>query len=109
TLSTPRDLWSEQDAREWWTATTNSIRHALTAAGVSGADVEPSGLTVHIGGLVVLDQERQILGPAVLWNDQRCGAECDQIRARVGPERLIKITGNDALTGFTAPNILWIA
>jgi xylulokinase len=108
TLSTPRDLWSEQDPREWWAATTNSIGQALTAAGVSGADVESIGLTGQMHGLVVLDQERQILRPAILWNDQRCGAECDQIRARVGPERLIKITGNDALTGFTAPKILWI-
>ena len=105
-LSTPRDLWSEQEPREWWQATANSIRQAL--AGSSGKEIAAIGLTGQMHGLVVLDQEGEVLRPAILWNDQRCGAECDEIRARVGRERLIQITGNDALTGFTAPKILWL-
>lgn len=105
-LSTPRDLWSEQEPRDWWQATANSIRQAL--AGFSGQEVAAIGLTGQMHGLVVLDQEGEVLRPAILWNDQRCGAECDEIRARVGRERLIRITGNDALTGFTAPKILWL-
>lgn len=107
-LSTPHALWSEQDPQEWWAATTNSIKQAITAAGASGADIAAIGLTGQMHGLVVLDQQGQILRPAILWNDQRCGAECDEIRERIGRERLIRITGNDALTGFTAPKILWI-
>jgi xylulokinase len=59
-------------------------------------------------GLVLLDEDGSVLRPSILWNDQRTGAECDEIRDRVGKERLIRITGNDALTGFTAPKILWV-
>jgi xylulokinase len=59
-------------------------------------------------GAVLLDEAGEVLRPAILWNDQRTGAECDAIRAAVGPERLIAITGNDALTGFTAPKLVWV-
>jgi xylulokinase len=107
-LSTPFPLWSEQDPHEWWTATTSSIKQALADANASGADVAAIGLTGQMHGLVLLDAEGNVLRPAILWNDQRCGAECDEIRARVGREKLIQITGNDALTGFTAPKILWV-
>ncbi len=59
-------------------------------------------------GAVLLDEAGEVLRPAILWNDQRTGAECDVIRFAVGPERLISITGNDALTGFTAPKLVWV-
>ena len=108
TLSTPRPLWSEQDPQEWWQGVTYSIRGALARANASGADVAAIGLTGQMHGLVLLDEAGEVLRPAILWNDQRCGAECDEIRARLGKERLIQITGNDALTGFTAPKILWV-
>src|SRR6185295_170241 len=108
-LSTPHPLWSEQDPHEWWNATTNSIKQALAEASVSGESIAAIGLTGQMHGLVLLDDNGQVLRPAILWNDQRCGAECDDIRARVGREKLIQITGNNALTGFTAPKILWVA
>ena len=108
TLSAPQPLWSEQDPREWWEATRNSIAITLSSANASAESVAAIGLTGQMHGLVVLDQDGNVLRPAILWNDQRCGAECDEIRARVGHERLVQITGNDALTGFTAPKILWI-
>lgn len=107
-LSTPFPLWSEQEPHEWWEATANSIRQALADANAAGENVAAIGLTGQMHGLVVLDQERHVLRPAILWNDQRCGAECDEIRGRVSLERLVQITGNDALTGFTAPKILWL-
>lgn len=107
-LSTPHPLWSEQDPHEWWTATANSIRQALADANIFGENIDAIGLTGQMHGLVLLDETEQVLRPAILWNDQRCGAECDDIRARVGREQLIQITGNDALTGFTAPKILWV-
>ena len=66
------------------------------------------GLTGQMHGLVLLDAADEVLRPAILWNDQRTAAECDAIRAAVGPERLIEITGNDALTGFTAPKLVWV-
>lgn len=107
-LSSPHPLWSEQKPREWWEATANSVKQVLAEANVSGADVAAIGLTGQMHGLVVLDAEHEVLRPAILWNDQRCGAECDEIRARVSLARLVQITGNDALTGFTAPKILWL-
>ena len=107
-LSTPRPLWSEQHPLDWWTATTQSIHDALANAGVAGSAVAAIGLTGQMHGLVTLDEHGDVLRPAILWNDQRTARECDEIRAIVGPERLIQITGNDALTGFTAPKILWM-
>jgi xylulokinase len=107
-LSTPRPLWSEQDPADWWAGTQASIRQALAEAGVEGDRVRGVGLTGQMHGLVLLDNSGVVLRPAILWNDQRTGAQCDEIRARLGKERLIQITGNDALTGFTAPKILWV-
>ena len=107
-LSTPYPLWSEQDPHEWWTATVNSIKQALAEANITGESIAAIGLTGQMHGLVLLDDNGHVLRPAILWNDQRCGAECDDIRARVGREKLVQITGNDALTGFTAPKIIWV-
>ncbi|MGH9957699.1 MAG: xylulokinase [Pyrinomonadaceae bacterium] len=107
-LSTPHPLWSEQGPRDWWQATAASVRRTLSEAKVSGEQVTAMGLTGQMHGLVVLDDRGEQLRPAILWNDQRCGTECDEIRTRVGRRRLIQITGNDALTGFTAPKILWV-
>jgi xylulokinase len=108
TLFTPRPLWSEQDPRQWWTGITQSIRQALSEADVSGDAIAAVGLTGQMHGLVLLDEFGDVLRPAILWNDQRTGPQCDRIRSRIGVERLIQITGNDALTGFTAPKILWV-
>jgi xylulokinase len=85
-----------------------SIRSVLAEANVRGGFIEAIGLTGQMHGLVLLDDRGEVLRPAILWNDQRCGEQCDEIRALVGEERLIRITGNDALTGLTAPKIMWI-
>lgn len=105
---TPQPLWTEQDPKLWWTATKEAVAGVLAKAGVSGKDVAAIGLTGQMHGLVLLDERGDVLRPSILWNDQRTGAECDEMRDRVGKERLIQITGNDALTGFTAPKILWV-
>jgi len=107
-LQTPKPLWSEQDPHEWWSGTAASISKALTDAGASGADVAAVGLTGQMHGLVLLDEKREVLRPAILWNDQRTGAECRQIEKTFGREALIRECGNVALTGFTAPKILWV-
>lgn len=107
-LSTPRPLWSEQDPQEWWRGVKRSISEALATAGISGAEIAAIGLTGQMHGLVMLDGAGRVLRPAILWNDQRTGEQCDEIRARLGRQHLIKITGNDALAGFTAPKILWV-
>lgn len=107
-LSTPQPLWSEQDPADWWNGAINSIQAVFRETGVSGDSVQGVGLTGQMHGLTLLDTNGQVLRPAILWNDQRTGAQCDQIRARLGKTRLIQITGNDALTGFTAPKVLWV-
>ena len=98
-ISTPQPGWSEQDPELWWTAAQRLL------------DVLPEGplgLSGQMHGLVVLDEHGEVLRPAILWNDQRTAAECAEIERRVGPARLIELTGNRALTGFTAPKLLWL-
>ncbi len=107
-LSTPFPLWSEQNPEDWWNGAVKSIRQVLAQTGVSGEEVASVGLTGQMHGLTLLDEGGQVLRPAILWNDQRTGSQCDEIRALLGRSRLIQITGNDALTGFTAPKILWV-
>jgi len=104
----PRPLWSEQDPALWWDGAIVAIRSVLASTGTAGSDIVAVGLTGQMHGLVLLDAADRVLRPAILWNDQRTAAECDLIRATVGPERLIAITGNDALTGFTAPKLVWV-
>jgi xylulokinase len=108
TLQTLRPLWSEQDPREWWDAVVVSIRVVLEKAGISGEQIAAIGLTGQMHGLVLLDEAGNVLRPAILWNDQRTQSQCDEIHQIIGKERFIKITGNVALTGFTAPKILWV-
>jgi xylulokinase len=105
---TPQPLWSEQDPSLWWHATAESIRQVLARTGVVVASVNGIGLTGQMHGLVLLDENGDVLRPAILWNDQRTGPQCEAIRVKLGREKLIQITGNDALTGFTAPKILWV-
>jgi len=107
-FETPKPLWSEQHPDLWWDGTAASIRKVLTMSGIDPKDVAGIGLTGQMHGLVLLDEEGAVLRPAILWNDQRTQAQCDTMRARLGKARLIQITGNDALTGFTAPKILWV-
>ncbi len=108
TFDTPRPLWSEQDPRLWWQATVESIHAVMEASGVSALEVKGIGLTGQMHGLVLLDRDGRVIRPALLWNDQRTGKQCDDIRQRLGKDHLIQVTGNDALTGFTAPKILWV-
>jgi len=107
-LQTPKPLWSEQDPREWWDATSASIKSVLERAGIGGEQVGAVGLTGQMHGLVLLDETGNVLRPAILWNDQRTQSQCDEIHQIVGKEKFIQITGNLALTGFTAPKILWV-
>jgi xylulokinase len=108
TLQTPIPLWSEQDPNEWWGAVSISVQSVLGSLGIGGEQISAVGLTGQMHGLVILDKDGQILRPAILWNDQRTQAQCDQIHQIIGRENFIRISGNVALTGFTAPKILWV-
>jgi xylulokinase len=105
-LATPRPLWVEQDPEDWWNATVAVIRRVLD--GFSTAHVAGVGLTGQMHGLVLLDERAAVLRPAILWNDQRTESECTTIRTHVGAERVLELTGNDVLPGFTAPKIAWV-
>ncbi len=107
-FETPHPLWSEQSPSLWWTGTVESIRQVLAKTNVDASSVKGIGLAGQMHGLVLLDDKGEVLRPSLLWNDQRTGAQCDSIRRKLGKKKLIQITGNDALTGFTAPKILWV-
>jgi len=107
-FETPYPLWSEQDPVLWWDGTINSISDLICTTGIDTKLINGIGLTGQMHGLVILDNAGNVLRPSILWNDQRTSDECDEIRKTIGKERLIRITGNDALTGFTAPKILWV-
>ena len=108
TLQSPKPLWTEQNPAEWWSAASASIRTALEKTGIVGEKIAAIGLTGQMHGLVLLDEAGAVLRPAILWNDQRTQSQCDEIHARIGKQEFIQISGNVALTGFTAPKILWV-
>src|SRR3954469_8759562 len=89
-LSTPRPGWSEQNPEDWWRATEEAL-DGLTD-GVAGI-----GLSGQMHRLVTLAASDTPIRPAILWNDQRTGAECEEIEATIGFERLVSLTGNRAL------------
>jgi xylulokinase len=102
-LSMPRPGWSEQDPEDWWRGAAEVLEE-LDAASAAGI-----GLSGQMHGLVALDRSDRPLRPAILWNDGRTQAQCDEIEERIGFERLVELTGNRALAGFTAPKLLWMA
>jgi xylulokinase len=105
----PRPGWSEQNPELWWEATKTTIRAVLTKAGLKPGDVAGVGLSGQMHGSVFLDANGKVIRPALLWNDQRTAAECAEIESRAGGrEALIRMVGNLALTGFTAPKVLWL-
>jgi len=107
-FDTPHPLWSEQHPGLWWDAAQRSIRAVLESSGIAPDMIGGVGLTGQMHGLVLLDAAGGVLRPAILWNDQRTQAQCDEIHRRIGRKKFIRITGNIALAGFTAPKILWV-
>jgi xylulokinase len=100
-LSTPRPGWAEQDPEDWWEATQGALADLA-------AEPAALGLSGQMHGLVLLDGQERVLRPAILWNDGRTAAECAEIEERIGLARLVELTGNRALAGFTAPKLLWV-
>lgn len=107
-FETPHPLWSEQHPDLWWKGTQSAIKAALLNAEIEPGEIASVGLTGQMHGLVLLDKHGQVLRNAILWNDQRTQSQCDEIHAIIGKARFIQISGNAALTGFTAPKILWV-
>jgi xylulokinase len=107
-INVPQPLWSEQNPIDWWNGITASIRAALAETNLSGDAITAVGISGQMHGLVLMDGAGNGVRPAILWNDQRTQKQCDDMTALIGFERLIQLTGNRALTGFTAPKILWV-
>lgn len=105
----PQPLWSEQDPQDWWDATVRSVRKVMQEAKLAPGDVKGIGLSGQMHGSVFLDADDKVIRPAILWNDQRTAKECREIEEAVGGRaELIKLVANPAMTGFTAPKILWL-
>jgi xylulokinase len=105
----PKPLWSEQDPEDWWQATVKSVRRVVKAAKLKSTEVKAIGLSGQMHGSVFLDKNDRVIRRAILWNDQRTAAECDEIEQRAGGrKKLIGMVANPALAGFTAPKILWL-
>ena len=107
-LYQPQNGWAEQDPADWWGAAHRTIRAVLEQSGVNPADVAGVGLSGQMHGLVMLDDAGSVLRRSIIWCDGRTGKECAEITERVGKKRLIEITANPALPGFTAGKILWV-
>ena len=107
-LSSPRPGWTEQDPEDWWEGARSALGRVAANVNETGGEVVGIGLTGQMHGSVFLDASDEPVRPALLWNDQRTGKQCEEITQAVGPDRLIQLAGNPALTGFQAPKVLWL-
>ncbi len=105
----PRPGWSEQSPDLWWAATKTTVSQVMSSSKFQRSDVVGVGLSGQMHGSVFLDAAGEVIRPALLWNDQRTAAECAEIETKAGGrEALIRLVANPALTGFTAPKVLWV-
>ncbi len=107
----PQPGWAEQNPADWWDATISAISACLEQGaqhGVQPTDVRGLGLSGQMHGVVLLDDAHQVLRPCIIWADQRSDAQCRWMTERVGASQLIDYVSNPALTGFTAPKLLWV-
>lgn len=107
-LFQPQAGWAEQNPDDWWTACVNGIKEVIEKSGVNAADIKGIGLSGQMHGLVLLDKDCNVIRNSIIWCDQRTEKECDYITKVIGKEKLIEITGNPALTGFTLSKLLWV-
>jgi len=107
-ISILQPQWAEQEPEDWWQATVSSVRKVLSQSGVSAADIAGIGLSGQMHGVVLLDKDYNVLRPSIIWCDQRSQAQADWFTDRIGKQRLIEITCNPALTGFSVPKFLWV-
>ncbi len=105
----PKPGWSEQRPADWWDSACRATQAVRRKAKAKGDAVAGVGLSGQMHGSVFLDEKRRVLRNALLWNDQRTGAECAEIEQRAGGRaELIRLVRNIALTGYTAPKVLWL-
>ncbi len=107
-LAQPHNGWAEQNPEDWWNAAVETIGAVLQKSGVAADSIAAIGISGQMHGLVMLGENGEVLRPSIIWCDQRTSAECAEMTEIIGAERLVQITANPALTGFTASKILWI-
>lgn len=107
-FASPQTGWAEQDPRDWWRAATVAIRECLQESATPPEDIQCIGFSGQMHGAVILDARGEVLRPSIIWCDQRTAAQCAAITEKVGADRLIELTCNPALTGFTLPKLLWV-
>lgn len=107
-LIQPHNGWAEQNPQDWYDAAIETLKKVVSESGVDACEIVSLGISGQMHGLVMLDEECNVLRPSILWCDQRTGKECDELTEKLGRDTLIKITANPALTGFTASKILWV-
>lgn len=104
----PKNGWAEQEPADWYNAGIETIADVVKNSGVEKDDIVSLGISGQMHGLVMLDKNCEVLRPSIIWCDQRTGKECDELTEKLTREKLIEITANPALTGFTASKILWV-
>ena len=108
-MSQPQNGWAEQDPADWWNASAKTAKTVIGKSGVDPCDIAGVGISGQMHGLVMLDENNEVLRPSIIWCDQRTGEECEDIERLIGGrDQLIRITANPALTGFTASKIMWV-
>ena len=100
--------WAEQRPEDWWNATLKTIKAVMEKTKVDPKNIKGIGLTGQMHSLVLLDKDNQVQRPSIIWADQRTAVECEEISSIVGEDKLIDITANPAITGFTASKIMWV-
>lgn len=103
-----RPLWAEQDPDDWWRAAQLAIRGVFQEAQTDGSAIKGIGFSGQMHGLVMLDAEGKVIRPSLIWCDQRSQPQVDAIHSKVGRDRMIALTANPAITGFTLPKLLWV-
>ncbi len=107
-FASPGPAWAEQDPGDWWQAAIGAVRAVLAESGLAPSAITSVGLSGQMHGAVLLDAAGEVLRPAIIWADQRTAAECRWLEREVGPERLLELTSNPALTNFTLTKLLWV-
>ena len=105
-FASPQTGWAEQDPRDWWRASTLAIREVL--AKEKAEEIGAVGLSGQMHGSVLLDKKDEVLRPSIIWCDQRTDSQCGSLTKEIGAKRLIELTCNPALTGFTLPKMFWV-